>query len=975
MQPMEENELTVLAAQLEELRSRIPDLPPSQQQQQQDGGLLAPAPFSALSHQHQHQQQDPRYATVADPRLPSHDVSHHGLPLDPQLSAASAADSVRFPSNGNATKRTASQAFAHEEVIDGRGTESNAGASGSGNANGNGSASGNAPPSSRSMPDFVRLTAAGGYHSRDPNADADPALRYWVETPSGWITAAAHPFAAAGLPAEETWSAQARKSIEAVPSGYMRFFKLIDRKQRLSNPRGKGKATATTAATAAAISPDQSTEGKDVKMEWRELYRCKACGAEQDSQAGHTENVQKHIRLRKCKRLIDPPFRSGLLQDKDPMVQAVLKAPHAEKGNDRSEAAALVSTAPTQPCSAPVEPATVDAHMLSSIRDFLLQIRQPFSFVGSKEFALFIKEMKMTALDLGQTPEADLIESLQHAESRLDNVLHTGLEVIKERQLATFASLCILPVKSSASTLLAPATHAQVLLWLHHADGLDKVGWFSVGCTTIKLVDPDPQKPSVDATFSAFLQQALTGLGKKGTGSVPVRISNPSLAGLHALSVGVESRVKLDCVPEPAQSISRAAELFLAHLGLDVISKTQHMSLLGSSGAPSSLAFQDLSNLGNTLSTELSRPRKLRAISGKAGTPQSIRKAVSVIYAASEAVLLASSQQPQTPPFEISLVLLDLTRAEPGSFTWRDWAAALVAVHDIQRYPAKKPALLGVLLPMSPAELDELQTIAGLLRQMISVMNMLESPGTSLGNELPVVWSTLASLQAAIQQHAVLAPALQATAEQLKREAMQFAQSKAHLLATILHPSHRLLRLYRLDVTLAKRALDHLILEFGSAQTVPASIDGTQPAMDQSVNYADVFPDLAESVETESIVYSNRELKSLLQRLDPASRTWLASPGSPLSSSMHAYWSEPGRSELLVRAANRYLWMLPNTASKLSEVACSEATQFGSAAAAGGGNGSSGGGIAIEEPVLGLVTHRMRRFSRNLSLVYPGLPP
>ncbi|CAD6940985.1 unnamed protein product [Tilletia controversa] len=132
MQPMEENELTVLAAQLEELRSRIPDLPPSQQQQQQDGGLLAPAPFSALSHQHQHQQQDPRYATVADPRLPSHDVSHHGLPLDPQLSAASAADSVRFPSNGNATKRTASQAFAHEEVIDGRGTESNAGASGSG---------------------------------------------------------------------------------------------------------------------------------------------------------------------------------------------------------------------------------------------------------------------------------------------------------------------------------------------------------------------------------------------------------------------------------------------------------------------------------------------------------------------------------------------------------------------------------------------------------------------------------------------------------------------------------------------------------------------------------------------------------------------------------------------------------------------------------------------------------------------------
>ncbi|KAE8270130.1 hypothetical protein A4X09_0g2205 [Tilletia walkeri] len=970
-QTAQDNDLALLVAQLAESRSGGSDMPPPPPPPQQEEGLLAPAPFSAIAAH----QEEAQYAAEALTRRDS-SLSHDRMNLDPQLGGGHGADPMGLQLNGNtATKRTASEAFPNTEEIRGSGSNLSASVSASASASGSvsgGDRGGGSAPHSRPVPDFVRLTAAGGYHSRDPTTEADPTLRYWHETPAGWITAAAHPYAAAGLFVEDAWSAQARKAIEAVPNGYMRFFKLIDRKQRLSNPRRANKAAdqpaeGDQAAAAVAATAAAAAEAKEVKLEWREIYRCKACGAEQDSPAGHTENVQKHIRLRKCKRLQDPPFRSGLLQDKDSLVQAVLKLPNAEKGNDRTEAAALAQTAATGSSSASVGPGTVDILTISSIRDFLLEIRRPFSFVGSPQFSQFFKEMKVTAVDLGQTPEADLLASLKHADGRLDTLLQTCLDGAKERHDASFASLCVLPIKPPGPTGVARSTRAQVLLWLHHASSINNVGWMSVACATIDLADTDPEKPSADATLYTILQQSLAGLEMRGTNSIPVRISNPALAPVIALGEAPRRPQKFDCVPEPVQTISRAAELLLAHLGLDVASKTMHLTLSTEGSAPGSQSSSGpRSELAHTLNAELCRPRRLRVIAGKSPMPESVRKAMSVIYAASEAVLLVPVEEQTMAGTQPWQVLLDLTRAELGSFTWRDWAAALMAFQDIQQNSEKKPTRLGSIPTMTPAELEEMQTITALLRQMISVTNLLESPGGSLGNELPVIWSTATSFASAAQKHIIIRSALQAAADELRRDALLFAQSKAHLLATVLHPSHRVIRLYKLDATLATRALDLLTAEFVAPKLAPETVEG-QPAAGQAIDYGDIFPDLVEQ-ESGSVLYSNFELKAALNRFDAASHNWLAGNGVPFSTSVQAYWGEPGRPEVLVRAANRYLWMPPLTASKLAEEACFEAAQFGT----GGGLRDSSGDFAMEEGVLGLVMHRLRRFSRK-TMEFPGV--
>ncbi|KAK0547147.1 hypothetical protein OC846_002177 [Tilletia horrida] len=836
-----------------------------------------PVPFSTIAASHA-QANDAASFLAAAAGL--QDGGAQPLPLDPQLRAVVIPGHP--PSNGTGSKRTASQAFPAPE------------------------SSGNAriqPPS------ILQVTS-----SAPSSGGADSTSGYYVETPAGWVTTPLHPWAAAGLPLEESWSTQARKAIEGVPTGYMRFFKLMDRKQRLSNPR-----TRSSKGGVADIVPEK----KQVKLEWREIYRCKACGADQDSLAGHTENVQKHVRLRKCKRLEDPPSRSGLAQDQDLTVRNVLKAPYSgPSGIDRSPSDAVpVTPEASGSGTRSHDPAKVGGSSLSAVRDFLLHIHRPISFANSTEFIRFLTDLK-GPVDMLPASDAVLQDMMQKGERRVDALLQNGLEVVKQRHDAVSATLSIAPIKSSNAVISSPATHAQVLLWIHHAVNLQLVGWFSAGTAMLNL-----SSVNADATLVQLVNRALSGLSSSPEVTVSVRMSSSALARRCMQLMDKSPSVKCDFVPEPVQVISQAAETLLANLGLATFAKTNHVEASLSSPSNSTWASASTCALKEALDEDLHRVRRLRSVAAQALMPSSIKNAVAIVHTASEALATLGSRFSNEDDSAATLaVLTDLAKAEPGSFTWRDWALSLMTVNELISQRKQKPDELGQLPEFTEVEITELQSLASCLRLMVSAVTMAETSIGSLGNELPVVWNTALSLEGTARQETGITPAVEAAAEGLKRDRLLFSQSRAHLLATMLHPSHRLLRVFRLSPDLATRALRAFIDEFGS-ELPPESTAAPGSANEGSLSYEDIFPDTSLN-ESQSILYQDAEIKSLLSRLDVASSAWLTGAASSVLPSAHDYWAQPGLPDLLRRAAARYLWVMPNTATRLLDEYYSEVAQF-----------------------------------------------
>ncbi|KAL9939948.1 hypothetical protein V8E36_000653 [Tilletia maclaganii] len=935
-----------------------------------DSHIAAPALFSAIAARAQEAARLASEAGGVEWQVPRDGLNQSGV-LDPQLGGGRAAGpvgtgdgspapaahttTVRLPSETvvTAIKRTASKAF------------------------GNSSDDASGSQADLPGPSFIRAGSSNAKQYLD--ADADPATRYWVETAAGWITTAAHPYAAAGLPVEEAWSAQARKAIEAVPIGYMRFFKLIDRKQRLSNPRAKTPKAAAGAATVPPTdSPSVITERQAGKMEWREMYRCKACGAEQDSQAGHTENVQKHIRLRKCKRLEDPPFRSGLLQDDDSLVKAVLNQPHGTIGDDRTQAAKLSARVVGEPLAAAstsqastVPSAQSATKTLSAVRDFLLQTRRPFTYAETEDFASFTAGLTGSP-GVGSFSAAEIWESFVSAERKMDVLHANGLDIVKQRRFAVFASLAVVPLRAPNSTVLEPCTHVQALLWLHFAAGLKSVGWMPAGCATIPL-DPSAQGVhTADAKLAALLRQALSGLELPGTASIPVSVSNPILARLLDTSARSLGDVKCDYVIEPSKAIAQAAELLLAHIGLEFLSPTRFLTLKSGvySTKQTTTANSPQTNVRIAVDSETKRARSLRALAGKALMPASIRKALATVLTGSGAIAAATPEQRAVMDAHTVATLVDLAGPEPDQFTWKDWAKALMVVCDLLKPDARRPGILGSLPALNAQELTELQAVASSLRSMVGAVNMMENPAGSICNDLPVIWSTSMSMKANADRSNGVAQALRLSADQLHQYAQLFADSKMHLLAALLHPSHRLTRIAKLSTDVAVRALKLLAEEFGSKEA-PAAGEGTQ--QDESVNYDDIFPDLMPA-DSQPTVLSNTAIKAALKRLDAASQTWLTSNATPSPPSIQDYWSDLSLPEVLRRAADRYVWMTPNSARKLVDEACAEVTAFGRNMVGDqqSGDRSGGGGVAseaVDEQVLQLAMYQLRRSSRKIDII------
>ncbi|KAK0532937.1 E3 ubiquitin-protein ligase bre1 [Tilletia horrida] len=879
--------------------------------------------------------------------------------------------------------------------------------------------------------------------------DGDPELSFWVETPAGWVTTSAHPFAAPGLPVEDGWSSQARKAIEATPVGYMRFFKIMERRMRPGNPRKNNNKNAAAAppptdtantsasslnapnaANQTATGDDgsgsaeaggpttTSTQNASAPMEVREIWRCKACGADQDGSFGHTENVQKHIRLRKCKRLEEPPFRSGLLQDSDALVKIVLTSPTVAQNNERAEAAKMAKMTAAEPARLAQETSSrLHPSLVNMLRELLLRIHQPVGFVDSPDFSRLLTAL--AGKDFGSSLRTGLTEHLKLAEQRADTLVHTGLNVVKQRGYSVFATLAVVPIKSAASSITTPCTHAQVMLWLHYASSMGKTGHMAVGHATVPFGKTSADAGAADAKVYSLLQQALFGLGLPGTGRIPVTVSSPAYARfLKEVSL---RDVSCNFVPEPAQTMIRAAELLLAHVGLDVKSPASHFTLSDTPAPETGLVgLNDAPSIRTVMNAELNRQRGLQSLSARVSRPMYLQKAVAFIQSISEALLASTSVPSADKPDRPKQALMDLANlsgagdaelsnatihqyiqkiapTDPSSFTWREWATSLQAVYEAERSPFPfDKTLLGSKMVFTDAELADLQGLAAMLRLVTGAMTMLENSAGSLGNELPVLWSTALSIRAA-SQNPVAALAGGAAADVLMHDASMLSESKFHLLATLLHPAHRLLRIFRLRPKLAVEALSFLINEFGLATPNPvtqASSSGSSGNLDPSLDFDDVFPDVNPS-ETEAILTAHADLRPLIQQLDPASRKWLTSAGATASTTMQEYWRNPALPEMLQRAAQRYLWMAPNTASTLVEAMCTEAAYFGNATAAaaskpagmGGGfghgsiAGASGSGVVsqggpgVEQEALDMAMYQLRRSFRKVDLILDDEAP